>query len=67
MHARLHSKENARFTLSSDFVAKKIHHALTAKHPKIRYWITVPTIVMGILTKFIPRRLLDKLIKSQSN
>ena len=67
VHARLHSKENARFTLSSEFVAKKIHHALTAKHPKIRYWITVPTIVMGILTKFMPTRLLDKLIKSQSN
>ena len=67
VQARLHSQENARFTLSSEFVAKKIHHALTAKRPKIRYWITVPTIVMGILTKFIPTRLLDKLIKSQSN
>ena len=67
VHARLHSKKNARFTLPSEFVAKKIHHALTAKHPNIRYWITVPTIVMGVLTKFVPTRLLDKLIKNQSN
>ena len=67
VHTRLHRQENARFTLSSEFVAKKIHHALTAKTPNIRYWITVPTIVMGVLTKFVPTRLLDKLIKNQSN
>ena len=67
VYTRLHSQKNARFTLPSEFVAKKIHHALTAKHPRIRYWITIPTIVMGILTKFVPTRLLDKLIKNQSN
>ena len=67
VYARLHKEENARFTLPSEAVAKKIHHALTASNPKIRYWITVPTIVMGILTRILPERLLDKLIKSQSN
>ena len=66
VYDRLHRKENARFTLPSEVVAKKIHHALTAKTPKIRYWITVPTIVMGVLTRLLPRRLLDKLIKNQS-
>lgn len=67
VYARLHSAENARFTLTSEFVAQKIHHALTAKRPKIRYWITVPTIVMGVLTKILPTRLIDKLLKNQSN
>lgn len=67
VHARLHKEENARFTLPSEAVAKKIHHALTASNPKIRYWITVPTIVMGILTRLLPGSLLDKLIKNQSN
>jgi len=67
VYARLHKEENARFTLPSEAVAKKIHHALTASNPKIRYWITVPTIVMGILTRLLPERLLDKLIKNQSN
>ena len=67
VYARLHKKENARFTLPSEAVAKKIHHALTSSKPKIRYWITVPTIIMGILTRILPERLLDKLIKNQSN
>lgn len=67
VHARLHRTENARFTLSSEFVAKRIHHALSATRPRIRYWITVPTIVMGVLTKILPTSLLDKLIKNQSN
>ncbi len=67
VYARLHKEENARFTLPSEAVAKKIHHALTASKPKIRYWITIPTIIMGILTRILPERLLDKLIKNQSN
>jgi len=67
VYDRLHSKKKARFTLPADAVSKRIFHALSSKKPKIRYWVTVPTIVMGVLTKICPEAWRDKLIGHQSN
>jgi len=63
---RLNSQQKAKFTLPARAVSKKILHALESNHPKIRYWVTTPTIVMGILTKIWPESWRDKLIKRQS-
>lgn len=67
VHDRLHRKENAQFTLPPSAVAKCVLHALESKRPKIRYWVTVPTIVMGVLKRILPERLMDKFIAKNAD
>lgn len=67
VNERLNSKKKARFTLPAMAVAKQILHAIESPNPKVRYWITVPTIIMGVLTKILPAKIRDKIISSQSS
>lgn len=64
---RLNRKENASFTLPAEAVLKKTIHAIESKRPKIRYWVTVPTYVMGILKRLLTERALDRFINKHGN
>ena len=64
MEARL-QKEGAAapFTLSADAVVKKVIHALEARQPKIRYYVTFPTYLFAFLKRILPMSWLDALLR----
>ncbi len=64
MEARL-QKEGAAvaFTLPATAVAAKVIHALEAKRPKMRYYITVPTYLFAFLKRILPIPWLDALLR----
>lgn len=53
----------APFTLPPEAVAEKVIHALDAKKPKIRYYVTFPTYLFGFLKRILPIRWLDLLLR----
>ncbi len=55
-------KDTSRFTLPPEAVVGKIMHALESRHPKIRYYVTVPAYVMAGLKRILPNRSLDHLL-----
>ncbi|MCZ4259391.1 SDR family oxidoreductase [Limimaricola sp. G21655-S1] len=48
-----------RFELPPEAVADKLAHALEAKRPRPRYYVTTPTHVSGTLRRLLPTRALD--------
>lgn len=52
----------APFTLPPEAVLDKVIHALEARRPKPRYYITFPTYLFGYLKRFLPARWLDKIL-----
>lgn len=48
-----------RFELPASAVTQKLIHALESKRPRARYYVTVPTYVMGIARRILPVRALD--------
>jgi NAD(P)-dependent dehydrogenase (short-subunit alcohol dehydrogenase family) len=53
----------APFTLPAEAVAAKVVHALEAKRPKIRYYVTFPTYLFGFLKRILPAAWLDVLLR----
>ena len=54
-------------TLPPEAVLKRVIHALESRKPKIRYYVTTPTYVVGFLRRILSYRALDRiLIKSSS-
>ncbi|GAB6070551.1 SDR family oxidoreductase [Thiomicrorhabdus hydrogeniphila] len=53
---------SAPFTLGPEAVSKCVLHALQHKQAKIRYRVTVPTIVFAYLKRILPNRWLDALL-----
>ena len=51
-----------RFELPASAVTKKLIHALESPRPHPRYFITTPTYIMNVLTRFLPTRALDWVI-----
>lgn len=51
-----------RFELPAAAVTKKLIHALESPRPKARYYVTVPTYIMGVARRILPVRALDKLL-----
>jgi len=49
----------APFTLGPEAVYKKVLHALTAKRPRARYYVTIPTYIMGYLKRLLSSRSMD--------
>ncbi|HED34524.1 MAG TPA: SDR family oxidoreductase [Gammaproteobacteria bacterium] len=49
----------APFTLGPDAVYKKLLHALEARRPHARYYVTAPTYIMGYLKRFLSTRAMD--------
>lgn len=50
------------FTLPPEAVFSKVCHALEANRPRIRYHVTVPTVVMAYLRRFLTYRGLDRVL-----
>lgn len=50
------------FTLGPEAVEKALVHALEAKQPKARYYVTFPTCMFAVLKRCLPHRLLDKVL-----
>ena len=64
MEARLLKEgPSAPFTLGPEAVLKRVVHALEAKRPKPRYYVTVPTHMFGVLKRLVPTRALDALLR----
>ncbi len=47
------------FKLPPETVCKKLIHALEAKRPKTRYYVTFPTYAAAFLRRILPARALD--------
>lgn len=52
----------APFTLGPEAVCNKVIHALEAKQPHARYYVTKPTYIMGYLKRILSTRMMDKLL-----
>ncbi|OAT49203.1 SDR family oxidoreductase [Providencia heimbachae] len=55
----------ARFTLTPEHVVQKLIHALESPRPRIRYSVTLLTVVVRILKRILPDRLMDKILANQ--
>ncbi|WP_103259113.1 SDR family oxidoreductase [Tabrizicola aquatica] len=64
LRGRLYDKKVKRdaFELGPEAVTAKLVHALEARRPKARYFVTTPTYAMGILRRILPTRALDWVI-----
>lgn len=51
------------FTLGPDAVYLRVVHALESTHPQARYYVTVPTYLVGFMKRILPVFLLDKLLQ----
>lgn len=50
------------FELGPEAVTAKLIHALEARRPKARYYVTTPTYLMGFARRILPTRALDWLV-----
>ncbi|WP_018692608.1 SDR family oxidoreductase [Algicola sagamiensis] len=50
------------FTLGPEAVLSKLKHALESEHPKARYYVTVPTYLMGYLKRILPTKMMDHIL-----
>lgn len=61
MKTRLERKEKSKFEEPASRVSTDILHALSSKKPKIRYRITIPTIIGAKLKRLLSDRMMDKI------
>jgi len=52
----------APFTLGPEAVCEKVVHALEARQPQARYYVTKPTYIMGYLKRILSTRMMDKFL-----
>ena len=64
LRGRLYDKKVKKdaFELEPAAVTAKLIHALEARRPRARYYVTVPTYLMGFARRILPTRALDWLI-----
>jgi NAD(P)-dependent dehydrogenase (short-subunit alcohol dehydrogenase family) len=64
LRGRLYDKKVKKdtFELGPEAVTQKLIHALEARRPKARYFVTTPTYLMGFAQRILPTRALDWLI-----
>jgi len=55
------------FTLPPEAVLKKVVHALEARKPRARYYVTFPTYLFGYLKRMLPTSMLDSVLRQASN
>lgn len=61
---RLAGSKNQPFTLPPETVLAKVVHALEAKHPRPRYYVTFPTVLFAVLRRLLPVRWLDRILRA---
>ena len=67
LESRLRRKGDAApFTLPPEAVFERVLHALTSRHPKAVYPVTVPTRFFGLLSRILGTRQLDWLLRRAS-
>ncbi len=54
-----HDGSKDTFELPPAAVTKKLVHAVEARRPRARYYVTTPTYMMGVLRRILPTRALD--------
>ncbi len=59
LRKRLYSDAPSAMELPASAVTAKLIHALEARRPNPRYFVTTPTYIMGILRRVLPTRALD--------
>lgn len=52
-----------KFKLPPDAVVKKLIHAIEAPKAKARYYVTVPTYIMGALRRILPTFMIDMILR----
>lgn len=57
--AQMEQGGQTTFKLPPEAVCKKLVHALEAKRPKARYYVTFPTYAAAFLRRILPARALD--------
>jgi short-subunit dehydrogenase len=57
------TKTTTPFTLGPEAVYQRVIHALEAKRPQARYYVTFPTYLVGFMKRILPARWLDKLLR----
>jgi NAD(P)-dependent dehydrogenase (short-subunit alcohol dehydrogenase family) len=63
LRGRLYEKSGPdRFELPASAVTAKLIHALEARHPAPRYFVTTPTYLMNLARRVLPTRMLDWMI-----
>ncbi len=64
LRGRLYDKKVKKdtFELGPEAVTAKLIHAIEARRPKARYFVTTPTYLMGFARRLLPTRALDWLI-----
>jgi len=55
------------FTLPPEAVLKRVIHALEAKKPRVRYYVTLPTYLFAFLKRLLSHRQLDHLLAKAGN
>lgn len=58
--------DSTGFTLPPEAVYQKVTHALEARNPRARYYVTTPTHVFGLLKRLLSTKLLDKILTRAS-
>ena len=51
-----------RFELPASAVTDKLAHAVEARRPKPRYYVTTPTYIAGILRRILPTNATDRIL-----
>ena len=57
-----HSSGPDRFELPPSAVTDKLAHAVEAKRPRPRYYVTTPTYIAGYLRRVLPTRTIDRIL-----
>lgn len=60
---RLYERSGSdRFELPASAVTAKLAHAVEAKRPRERYYVTTPTYIAGYLRRILPTRAIDRIL-----
>ena len=51
-----------KFELPASAVTAKLVHAVEARRPKARYYVTTPTYIAGYLRRILPTRAIDRIL-----
>lgn len=65
--ARMGRGGSNRFKLGPEAVLEKLIHAVESPQPRARYFVTTPTRVMALARRFLPQRVLDRVLNKASD
>ena len=64
LRARLYeARDKDFFELPPEAVTRRLIHAIEARRPRPRYFVTTPTLLLGTARRLLPTRLLDMILR----